>query len=122
MLLTDPNGRHTGYDTATGKVLQQIPNSYFSAQATTNIENTTSSSPADYFLDVQNPSDATYELTLIGGQDTNSYDLTMVTFSANGSRQSADELKGVIISNEKKNFQINLSTASDTSSTISLLN
>jgi len=121
MLLTDPKGRQTGYDITTGKVLQQIPNSNFSSEATTNIEDTKYPAPVDYFIDIHNPLDGIYELTLIRGENSNYYDLTMVTFTEYGDRESTDEIKGSMISGSDRVFQIDFTSASNVSSTVSLI-
>jgi hypothetical protein len=118
ILLIDPEGRKTGYDAATGRILEGIPNSNFNSEALQDIENTSSSAPVDYLIDVDQPSDGTYGLVLAGSKSGDSYDLTMVTFSRDGNRQSSAELKGSMISGTEKMFQINFVSAPNGSSTI----
>jgi len=119
ILLTDALGRQTGYDVATARVVQQIPDSNFSAEGTTNIEDVNNSASVDYFIDVNKPLDGQYQLTVIAG--ASSYDVTMVAFSADGARQSAGELKGSMISGSDRVFQINFTSAVQASSTVQLI-
>jgi hypothetical protein len=122
ILLTDSEGHRTGYDTATGQVVQEIPNSHFSSEAVTNVENTSNSLSADYFIDVDQPSDRVYRLMVTADKNSSSYTLTMVTFSRDGTRKSADELNGSVISGSDKIFQINFVSAPNGSSTIDTVN
>jgi hypothetical protein len=122
MLLTDPLSRQTGYEMTTARVVQQIPNSNFSSEGTTNIEDTNYPASIDYFIDIHKPLDGEYQLTLTGGQQSESYDLTMATFSKNGARQSSGELKGSLVPGSNKLFQIYFTSAPDTSSTIRSIN
>lgn len=123
MILTDPLGRRTGYDVVSGKEVRQIPNSSYSSEAISSSENPSYIPPTGYFIDINQPMDGDYELTLIGNQgiigstSTNNYDLQMSTFFSDGLDQSDDELTGRLLNNQAT-FHIHFVASPDSSSTI----
>jgi hypothetical protein len=122
LLLTDPLGRHIGYNATSGNAVPQIPNSEYSTQAIAGTEDQPSQSQPDYFIDLHSPLPGAYNLLLIGGQGTSSYELTMVTFAVDGSRQSTEELRGDIAGGSDLLFQINFEPSAQASSTIDRIN
>jgi len=105
LLLVDPAGHRTGFDPASGEVLQDIPQSaYFRDR----LANDTTGEPATettYSVGVFQPSQGTYRIHL-SGLKLGLYKLGVRTFSRDGSDQPPLKLPGVAGPGSASFFQL----------------
>ncbi|KKQ73816.1 MAG: hypothetical protein US96_C0051G0009, partial [Candidatus Woesebacteria bacterium GW2011_GWB1_38_5b] len=73
ILVTDQNGKKTGYDLLTGSIVEEIPNSQYIFEGfygdATSIEDIAPSETGMYFLTLQLPQDGKYQLQVIGNDN-----------------------------------------------------
>lgn len=110
-IITDSQGRKTGFDNVTQQTLEQIPNSTFSIDGTPDYDN-----PNDieisYTTQVSRPPTGTYQLTLKGLQ-TGTYQVYINRLNIYGQSQTEIVLSGNIQAGETKNHTFNYSPFKD---------
>jgi N-acetylneuraminic acid mutarotase len=105
LLLTDPSGRKTGLDVATGEVLDQIPTSAHFSDA---IENDVTGSPPtgiSHSVEVLQPAGGTQQV-LVTGLELGIFMLEVDAFSQDGSPQPPVSIQGIASPGSSSSFQI----------------
>jgi len=93
LLLTDPGGKRTGFDSSTDSILQQIPRSAYISDFVEADDESGVETPTTYGVDIFQPSQGIYMVTLTGLQ-LGTYTLSVRAFSQDGSPQPAVSLQG----------------------------
>jgi hypothetical protein len=81
ILVTDPQGRRSGFDPQTASELSEIPGSYYSTESIGTPDGTTTGE--DAFLEITNPTDGGYTIQAIG-YGSGSYIFGVTKMNANG--------------------------------------
>jgi hypothetical protein len=68
LLVTDVNGRRTGFDPSTGSILQEIPGSTYSGEALQNVETGGPSNETGHQMQIDNPSPGPYQVIVTARQ------------------------------------------------------
>jgi hypothetical protein len=118
ILVTAENRHRTGFDSATGNVLQDITGSAYFRDRLDNDETGEPSTETTHAVQIFQPGPGTYKIT-ITGLKTATYVLSIRIYSEDGSPQPALSVPGVVGVGSSSSFEIQLSlTPGSTSSVV----
>lgn len=92
-LITDPDGKQTGFDSNSG-LIQEIPNSVYFVDAIDDDVDFESETVLNHSVEILQPTDGTYNLT-VTGTDNGFYSLGITTIAANGTLEPTISMMGV---------------------------
>ena len=93
LLITDPNGKRTGFDPVTRTVLSEIPNSVYFTDALDDDITEAPATDADHLVSISQPLPGTYRV-LLSGQKSGTYNLVVKGYAQDGSPQLSTTLTG----------------------------
>ncbi len=106
LLVTDMNGRQTGFDSGTNQVVQQIPGSAYSedriSDAEISGENTTG---ILHMVQVTEPSQGTYQIIVVG-LESGTYHLDVHAYSDDGTAQPSSRILGIASPGSSITYQL----------------
>jgi hypothetical protein len=109
LLVVDPNGMRSGYDTTTGIVLEEIPGSVYFRDS---LDNDQTGEPADeitHLVQIEHPVQGTYQVTVIGLHE-GPYTVAIEPFSQDGSPQTPTVVQGTAPVGSSGSFQFQYSS------------
>lgn len=104
LLITDSQGRRTGYDLRTGQYLQEIPSSFFDLDQLAAQDGSGTIQEASYIY-IQNPLDGPYLLTITG---TIAEDVGVELFVQNGSNSSVTRFNDFVAEGIENQYRFDL--------------
>ena len=117
ILVVDPLGRRTGYDPASGLILQEIPQSAYFCDTLENSDLTGApGTDTAHQVEIYQPLRGNYQVWLFG-RNTGSYQLGLKSYSQTGTPASPLTLSGAMTSNTLSPLQVNAGSAGLTSET-----
>jgi PKD repeat protein len=117
ILVVDPLGRRTGYDPASGLVLQEIPQSVHFLDAIENSDLTGApGTDTAHQVEIYQPLTGIYQI-LLSGPNAGAYQVALRFFSQTGTPASPLTLSGTKASNTLIQLQVNVGSAGVTSET-----
>lgn len=119
LLVTDPSGRRTGYDSATGTVLTEIPNSIYITQTLVDQLNPSNPPSEIKFVYANEPVTGSYQIGLIGTGNGN-YTLSVIGMTRAGT-QSSQVLTGQTTAGQSIPYQVPYSTSDGTGPILRLI-
>ena len=115
ILVVDPLGRRTGYDPASGMVLQEIPQSAYFLDALENSDLTGApGTDTAHQVEIYQPLRGNYQI-LLSGSNAGTYQLALRSYAQTGTAASPWALSGARTSNTLNQLQVNAGAASVTS-------
>jgi PKD repeat protein len=109
LLVVDPLGRRTGYDPASGQILEEIPQSTHFVDLLENSDLTgAAGQDMAHLVNIPQPLAGTYQLFL-AGSNAGAFQLSFRPFSANGSAGTSAVLSGNSAATSLAEFQVKLS-------------
>ena len=109
LLVIDPNGMRSGYDTTTGSVLEEIPGSVYLRDS---LDNDQTGEPADettHLVQIEHPVQGTYQTTVIGLHE-GPYTVAIEPFSQDGSPQTPTVVQCTAQVGSSSSFQFQYSS------------
>jgi hypothetical protein len=94
MVTAEGTGKRTGFNPATGKILQEMPNSAHFIDSLRDDETGEPPVGRSHFVDIYKPSQDTYKLTLVGLQP-GTFSVSIHTFATDGTSQIDTRLPGI---------------------------
>jgi YVTN family beta-propeller protein len=107
LLLTDPTGNRTGFDSAVSMVRKDIPRSSYGQDFLTD-NDTGDAGGITHSINVFQPAQGSYQITAIGLK-LSTYELSIASFSSDGSPQPRFSLIGIASSGSNSSFQVQFS-------------
>ncbi len=105
LLVVDQIGNHTGLDSATGMIVEGIPNSVYFRDALDNDETGELATETGHLVQIRQPAEGTYSVDLIGTK-LGTYTLSIRIFSQDGSLQPPIVIQGITGAGSTSSFQI----------------
>ncbi|PWT81277.1 MAG: hypothetical protein C5B44_04070 [Acidobacteria bacterium] len=93
VLVVDPNGRRTGFDSATGNLVEDIPESVYFRDSFEDDQTGTPPNEINHLIEMDHPMAGSYQLVVIGRQ-AGPYRVTIEPFSRDGSAQNPIVFQG----------------------------
>jgi hypothetical protein len=118
LLVTDANGRKTGFDTSTTQEIGQIPHSAHFADTLQDDEIGGLATGTNHSVQIFQPAAGAYQVSIIGLK-LGLYDLSLRAFSSDGSDQPALSVAGIAGVGSTSSFQIQFSSTPGTVTTVS---
>lgn len=111
LLVTDPTGRQTGLDGASGIILKNIPQSNYVTDVVGSAEVVVDTAPRiAHSVDMLQPAQGTYVVQVEGSQP-GTYSLVVAAFSQDGTAQPRPTISGIAGAGSSSSFQINLTSS-----------
>jgi hypothetical protein len=111
-LVTDPEGRKTGFDIVSSRSIKNIPNSeYYFDEPYNNFKQETKTLPEDFGIQwalIRSPLDGEYQITLIG-QPGQQYSFAVYQTTKNG-KTNLQLIEGHISSNQNEVYNLQFSS------------
>jgi hypothetical protein len=120
LMLIDPNGLRTGFDASSGKIVKEIPGSYYARDSLDNDETDAPVESVTHFAGVFQPVVGTYRL-ILSGVSLGTFTMSMRTYSLDGSGQPAVAVQGIAGGNSSTTLQLQVTSTPGGGSSIVLI-
>jgi len=120
ILVTDPNGKRTGFDEAGGRVLQDIPQSAYFRDALDDDSVPEAATGYTHSVQIFQPLQGPYQVT-VTGLTFGSYGLLLAPFTQDGSAQAMTLFSGVTGPGSNSTIQIQLNSSPGAVSVVTLV-
>lgn len=116
ILISDGNGRQTGFDPVSGSILKEIPGSSYFSGSTDN-EETGDPGPQFHSIQIFQPATGNYNVA-VSGLVAGTFEMDVAPYSQDGSPQPRFSLVGIATTNSTSVFAITYNSAPGSSSNV----